>query len=51
MQLKNLFRDLMMIGSILALSACAAPGHKRSGSRGALATLMMLQIMALRHPG
>lgn len=35
MQLKNLFRDLVVIGSILALSACSAPGHKGPGQESA----------------
>lgn len=34
MQLKNLFRGLMIMGSILALSACSAPGHKGQGQDG-----------------
>ena len=34
MRLKNLFKDLVVIGSILALSACSAPGHKGPGQEG-----------------
>lgn len=34
MRLKNLFKELVVVSSILALSACSAPGHKGQGQDG-----------------